>query len=237
MKARVLTDAVVFAAVLIVGLIGLIWSRLPVDKTIWWICFSVFAGWFIIEVCFVSPYRHAQNQEQKNKQLDLEKLRLEDELKTERDRTRPRLIGKIEGVRVDNSVGILDFKNYLLMTVQAEVLNIGGVPSDARGWKLNISCPSFGASKVRAQSKGEKGDSLIDKVENKAIPTGGREKGRLYYLFDGKTESDLIGKPLKLEIVFVDNHDQENVVSYDTEALVQHEFPRYFPKNYTGGLT
>src|SRR5438105_4151128 len=59
-KARVKADAVIFLAVIIFGLIGLRFSKFPVDKTVWWIGFIVFAGWLIIEVCFISPYRHAQ---------------------------------------------------------------------------------------------------------------------------------------------------------------------------------
>jgi len=59
-KARVRADAAIFAAFLIFGLVGLWLSKFPVDKTVWWIGFTVFAVWLLIEICFVSPYRHAQ---------------------------------------------------------------------------------------------------------------------------------------------------------------------------------
>jgi hypothetical protein len=59
-KARVRTDGIVFAAVLLVGLAHLLWVKIPVDTTVWWICLAVFGTWFVLEICFISPYRHAQ---------------------------------------------------------------------------------------------------------------------------------------------------------------------------------
>ena len=60
MKARVIADAAIFAAFIIFGLVGLWFSKFPVDKTVWWIGFIVFAGWLIVEICFISPYNHAK---------------------------------------------------------------------------------------------------------------------------------------------------------------------------------
>jgi vacuolar-type H+-ATPase subunit I/STV1 len=59
-KARVRTEALVFVAFILFGLAGKFFPWLPVDKTIWWICFSVFGVLFFIEFCFISPFNHAQ---------------------------------------------------------------------------------------------------------------------------------------------------------------------------------
>jgi len=59
-KARVIAEAAIFAALMICGLIGLWLSKLPVDKTVWWSGFIAFGGWLIIEICFISPFNHAK---------------------------------------------------------------------------------------------------------------------------------------------------------------------------------
>jgi hypothetical protein len=84
-KARVRADAAIFAAFLISGVVGLWLSKFPVDKTVWWTGFIVFAGWLIIEICFIGPYRHTQL--------------LTAEIKALKDRMKPRLdisVGKVK---------------------------------------------------------------------------------------------------------------------------------------------
>jgi hypothetical protein len=59
-KARVITEAAVFGALVLTGIIVLEFPRFPAEKTVSGILLTVFGAVLIIEICFISPYRHAQ---------------------------------------------------------------------------------------------------------------------------------------------------------------------------------
>jgi hypothetical protein len=64
-KARVITEAIVFAALVITGLIVLAFTNFPAEKTVSFILLIVFGVLFIIEICFISPFKHAKTLTEK----------------------------------------------------------------------------------------------------------------------------------------------------------------------------
>ena len=59
LKARVRAEAVGFIAFLIIGIVVLRFSKFPADKTLWWMVFGAFVAAFLVEICFITPYRRA----------------------------------------------------------------------------------------------------------------------------------------------------------------------------------
>ncbi len=60
-KARVIAEAVLFVLFLTGGLVLFKLPKFPMDKTIWWSVFLTFVVIFLVEICFVSPYRHVKS--------------------------------------------------------------------------------------------------------------------------------------------------------------------------------
>ena len=71
LKARVRAEAVGFVAFLIIGVVALIFSKFPTDKTLWWTVFAVFMIAFLVEICFVTPFHRARKTDEVHReQLD-----------------------------------------------------------------------------------------------------------------------------------------------------------------------
>ena len=60
MKARVKCESIAFVLFLISGLVLIKSPSFPIDRTTWVCVFSAFVVVFLVELCFVSPYAHAQ---------------------------------------------------------------------------------------------------------------------------------------------------------------------------------
>ena len=63
-KARVKAETILFLLFLSGGLVLLCKPSFPIDRSVWWVGFGFFVLIFLVELCFVSPYRHAQQQYQ-----------------------------------------------------------------------------------------------------------------------------------------------------------------------------
>jgi uncharacterized membrane-anchored protein YhcB (DUF1043 family) len=59
-KWYVIASAIGFVISLVGGFVILKWPKFPLDTTTWWLVVAVFAIGFLIEIFFVSPYRHAK---------------------------------------------------------------------------------------------------------------------------------------------------------------------------------
>jgi hypothetical protein len=80
-NARVWAEAAGFVLFLSFGFISLGYARFPADKTLWFAMTIVFGIVLFLEICFVSPYRHAQGL---SAQIEAEKAKvivLEDRIK------------------------------------------------------------------------------------------------------------------------------------------------------------
>jgi hypothetical protein len=77
-KSRVITETVGFILFLACGLIRLKYPNFPIDQTIWWAMACVFFAALLIDICFVSPYRHADSLEHEHRD---EVQKLKDELR------------------------------------------------------------------------------------------------------------------------------------------------------------
>lgn len=58
-SARVWAESAGFLLFLALGFVSLGYASFPADKALWFVMTGVFAVVLLIEVCFVSPYRHA----------------------------------------------------------------------------------------------------------------------------------------------------------------------------------
>jgi hypothetical protein len=62
-NARIRAEAAGFICFLIFGLVSIGYQKFPADKSLWWTVASVFGIALFVEICFVSPYRHAETLE------------------------------------------------------------------------------------------------------------------------------------------------------------------------------
>jgi hypothetical protein len=69
-KARVITEAVVFTVLIVTGIIVFAFTTFPAEKTVSWTLLVVFGVVVVVEICFVSPYQNAKKLGQKIEELE-----------------------------------------------------------------------------------------------------------------------------------------------------------------------
>lgn len=208
-KARVRAEAAIFVAFLICGLVGLWLSKFPVDKTVWWIGFTVFAVWLLIEICFVSPYRHAR-QQQRTYESEVSGLR----------QTLSALAKTGMGGRVAITAIFRDDKQRTGIAVTLQITNTGE-PSTAGDWGLifkldgvdygfpavhtNLTIPDGKGSVVRVT----KSDMLYEKVATTPLPKGGSITGLIVFLTKDVSFERLVAERPQVTVVFRDVYGRE----------------------------
>lgn len=209
MNARVRAEAAIFVAFLICGLVGLWLSKFPVDKTVWWTGFTVFAVWLLIEICFISPYQHARQQQQT----------YESEVSGLREKVTA-LSKTGMGGRIASTAIFRDDKQRTGIAVTLQITNTGE-PSTAGGWGLifkldgvDYGFPAVHTNLTIPDGKGfvarvTKADMLYEKVATTPLPKGGSITGLIVFLTKDVSFERLVAERPTVTVVFRDVYGHE----------------------------
>jgi hypothetical protein len=104
-ESRVIAETVGFVLFLALGFIRFKYPNFPIDQTIWWAMACVFFAALLIDICFISPYRHAESLELEHKE---EVLKLKERLSESQKKIEDLLVQRNEPQAVFSALDELD---------------------------------------------------------------------------------------------------------------------------------